>query len=699
MRNELELILTIEKYLNNGLSAEEKTAFEKDLSADPQLQEAVALQREIMQGIGNLSLKQNIQLARKKYYRIRRFTKWGLASLIVIAVVVGIFVYSGRKSNHSLSFPLPEYNELHQKQWADADKRLAPQKFLINNDHDTIIETQSGMVVQIPANGFLTEKKQPVTGQIELIVKEANDAATIMRAGLSSTSGDQLLESAGMFLLDARQNQKILSINPTTGLYIELPADTIQPGMKLFKGKRLADGRIDWVDPQPLEHDLTTVNINTLNFYPPRYLDSLAKWGYNITDKKFTDSLYYSFADWFLEPLPKEYSEHVYFDDSGTSYNWVGNIKCAINPAKIKAIWNEQFQNTILATREFEERIRYIHQIQSNSILDLYINNPDRKLYEIDSMAASITGEGNYKQFEDFAARRDGGVKLNSALSQQLRKYYERKTQTFMTAVAKTNYEFWEKQAQLDKEAANKHTEHYNDSLDNNTRRFEEELALNLKSAYKQLGYDSGGTPRLPATNVYRAQITTTGWYNIDKEVTEATLNRTTLNYVDSLSGKTATIKYESVSFQLNKPEQYDDLYIYLLPDKLNSFMRLTPVNGQYTEKLNELIKYKLVCVGYKGERAFFYLQPAVEPKAYANIELAEISTSELNRLLKQEKNRNPGAGLQKELAYYQFYKKDKIRQQNNADRQLLKHKISLVIFECLDRLLEDVFEGRGINR
>jgi hypothetical protein len=230
--------------------------------------------------------------------------------------------------------------------------------------------------------------------------------------------------------------------------------------------------------------------------------------------------------------------------------------------------------------------------------------------------------------------------------------------------------------------------------LDNNTRRYEEELALNLKSAYKQLGYDTSGTPRLPANNVYSAQITTTGWYNIDRYVTEATTDRTTLNYTDSSRGKTATIKYEAVSFQLNKPEQYDDLYVYLLPDKLNSFMRLTPVNGQYAEKLNELITYKLVCVGYKGVRVFFYSLPAIEPKAYTNIELSEISTSELNRLLNQEKNRNPGAGIQKELVYYQFNKNDKERQKNNANRKLLKHKISLVIFECLGKLLNDVFRN-----
>jgi hypothetical protein len=98
--------------------------------------------------------------------------------------------------------------------------------------------------------------------------------------------------------------------------------------------------------------------------------------------------------------------------------------------------------------------------------------------------------------------------------------------------------------------------------------------------------------------------------------------------------------------------------------------------------------------VGYKGDRLFFYSLPAIEPKAYTNIELAEISTSELNRQLNLDKNRNPGAAVQKELVYYQFNKKDKIRQQNNADMKLLKHKISLVIFDCLGKLLNEVFEG-----
>jgi hypothetical protein len=63
-----------------------------------------------------------------------------------------------------------------------------------------------------------------------------------------------------------------------------------------------------------------------------------------------------------------------------------------------------------------------------------------------------------------------------------------------------------------------------------------------------------------------------------------------------------------------------------------------------------------------------------------------------LNQILNQEKNRNHGSEVQKELVYYNFYKKDKIRQQDNANRKQLKQKISLVIFGCLDELLDKVF-------
>ncbi|OQP54433.1 hypothetical protein [Niastella populi] len=678
MRNELEQISIIEKYLNNELSAEEKAAFEKNLQADPQLQEALTLQQEIMKGIDNLSMKQKIHWAKKRYYRNRNITRWGLTSLIVIAVVTAIIIYSGKnKSQSSIKeLPaLPAFNEQHRNEWADADKKIPPQKFLITMGRDTIVETKAGMIIQVPANGFLTGDKQPVTGQIELTIKEAMDAAGIISAGLSSTSGDQLLESAGMFLIDARQNENILAVNPVAGLYLELPTDTIHPGMKLFSGKRMTDGRIDWVAPQPLERTLTPVDINQLNFYPPRYLDSLAKWGYNTNNKKFTDSLYYSYSHFF-----REYETAV--EESRESYgaNSYNNInECAINPAKIKAIWGEKYQNTLLATREFEERLNQIHQTGKNVVLDLYVNNLDKTLSEIDSMAVKNL-KGAFKQrFLAFAARHDGAIKINSALTQKLRQYYDTKTKTFMDAVAQTRRAFWEKQEHLDKEANQKQTAHTMDSLKRIADRFNEELQLNLKRTYSQLGYNS--PPRLPGANVYKARITATGWYNVDRIVTEATITRTTLNISDAATGKNASIRYEPVSFAVNNAPQYDDLYIYLLPEKLNSFIRLPVANDKYTERLNELIKYKLVCVGYKGEQAFYYMQPGIEPKAYTNIELQSVSASELNRLLNREGNGRHEAGIQKDLAFYLYYKKESQRQKHNLELLEFTWKVQTIIW------------------
>lgn len=176
-------------------------------------------------------------------------------------------------------------------------------------------------------------------------------------------------------------------------------------------------------------------------------------------------------------------------------------------------------------------------------------------------------------------------------------------------------------------------------------------------------------------------EIVATGWYNVDRYVYESTTTRTTLNYTNASTGKTATIKYQPVAVQINNAAQFDDLYVYLLPDKLYSFMRMKQENGKYTEQLNELIKYKLVCVGYKGERAFYYSQQTIAPKNYTNITLAEISTQELNRKLNEEGNGSKGTEIQKDIAFYLFYNKDKKRQDHNLALYQLTWKVKQVIW------------------
>jgi hypothetical protein len=722
MRPELELIQKIEQYLKGGLSITDKVSFEKQIANDPGLREEVRLQQEVMKGIERAGMKQKIQIAGRKFMLQNNFLKWGLGGLSILVVLVAALLYYNSKTSHHNAYEgkaLPEYNEQGETNWADADRNISARTFLIDAAKDTVIETKGGIVMVVPANVFLDENGNPANGKIELAVKEALDPATMMNAGLSTKSGAGLLESGGMFFIDARKNGKALRIDPAKGISMEIPADSVKPGMQLFNGKRMPDGTIDWINPKPLEHGLVPVNIETLNFYPPHYLDSLQRWGYDIRNKKFTDSLYYSFARFFWRPdrskktdttkaeaamdeavnAPKrEYLNSKFQSDSVGQIvkdyaidslrgenNEAFYIPCGINPAKIKAIWNEKFQNTILATREFEERLQQIHLIGDPAILDLYVNNLDKSLSYIDSLAASGLGEGGQlwlKEFISFASRHDGKVQNGSNQFQLLKNYYQNKTRAFTEAMAKTQNEFWNKQSQLDNEADSKRSEHETDSNSRMNQNFSEEFTVNLKDAYRQLGYDTAIKPRMN-TGIYSVLVTTTGWCNVDRYVYESTVNRSSLNYTDPGTGKKAVINYLPVSFGVEQWNEYDRLYVYLLPDKLSSFMRLTGSGGKYSEKLDELMQYKLVCLAYKDEQAYFYSMEAVQPKDYSNIALMPIEKNELDKKLNSAGTASQASAIVKENEFFQFEIVDQKRQKHNLALLELVRRTMKLIFPC----------------
>jgi hypothetical protein len=722
MRSELELIEKIEQYLKDELSNTDKADFEKQMADNPALREEVRLQQEVMNGIERAGLKQKIQIAKRNFRQGKNFTKWGLGGLSILVVLTAAFLFYKNNTVHHTyeGKSLPKYNENGEKQWADADKNISAQTFIIDASKDTVIETKGGIVMAVPANGFLDENGNSAKGNVELVVKEALDPATMMNAGLSTKSGGDLLESGGMFFIDARKDGKPLKINPANGIYTEVPANDIKPGMQLFSGKRMPDGTIDWVDPKPLEHDLMPVDIQSLNFYPPHYLDSLQRWGYDIKNKEFMDSLYYSFARLFWHPTPatadsttavriennkivsapkeerifeslkKDPSIQNIVDDFQTDTGkylpdtLYYDIPCGINPAKIKAIWNDKFQNTILATREFEERLHWIHIIGDPAILDLYVNNLDKSLSFIDSLAASRWHAGNeaYNIFLSFASRHDGKVKNGSARFQELKSYYENKSKAFTEAIAKTQNEFWNKQAQSDNDADNRKSEHETDSANRMQQNFAEEFNLNLKEAYRQLGYDTSIKPG-GNRNVYKVDVTSTGWCNVDRYVYASTVNRTTLNYTDTGTGKKAVINYLPFSIQVDQWNEYDQLYVYLLPDKLNSFMRLDGGNGKYSEKLDELIKYDLVCIAYKGEQAYYYSEKVIQSKEYTGIKLSTISKDELILKLNSAGGLAQVSDIQKENDFFQFEVVDKKRQKHNMALQELTDKIRELIFPC----------------
>jgi hypothetical protein len=102
---------------------------------------------------------------------------------------------------------------------------------------------------------------------------------------------------------------------------------------------------------------------------------------YNIVTKELVDSLYYSFSPYFKGKINDSLygKSEAYKHRHEEEYHDNILVK-GINPAIIKTIKDEQFQNTLLATREFEIRLQAIFNLCNNKAIEIYINNLDKNL-------------------------------------------------------------------------------------------------------------------------------------------------------------------------------------------------------------------------------------------------------------------------------------------------------------------------------
>lgn len=785
MRNELNTIEQIERYLRHEMTAEEKLQFEKEINSNPALKKSVEQQRQLIEGLKTISLKNKAKKAHKKYTIGKKLWRYGGAGLGIIAIIAGSYFISTRlsssDSDSSQAYTLPELNENGEKLWADADKYLPYQFFTIDGSKDTVLQTEDGIVMAIPAGAFLDESGNPVKGEINFEVKEAINSNDIMKAGLNTRSGDQLLETGGMFYMNARKDGKSLKIDPSKGIYTEVPTDDVKPGMQLYEGKRMADGTIDWVNPKPLEKYLIPVDIHSLNFYPPNYEDTLSVLSKRYDDKKYKDSLYYSYASLFDEKNPEFYSIAINYTEDKVKtdtvfyqnesylkgrnifkqecsschhptksivgpplkgaldrwtkagvrneiYNWIKNPKktydagipyvrnlvqiyvskglplmtghkitneeislvldyannynstedfSGINPAKIEAIWNNKFNRTLLATREFEERLKVIHQTCNNAVLDIYVNNLDKKLCKIDSMAANIAG-GYSDQFLAFAQRGDGRIKDGQGHLEKLKKYYENRAKAVTQAMKKVEKEFWDKDQKDRNKFAEKNVDFAIKDGQRAVTNLVQEYVINHKEAVRQLGYTSVPGP------TYGAVVTVVGWNNLDKAVLESVLTRTTLDYTDPITGKKAIIKYEEFTATIKDRNNYDAAFVYLIPDQLDSYMRMEEKNNNYSEKLNELFKHELVCVAYKGKHAYYQYIETVAPGKVDQIELKAVSNKELDKQLGKIKQYKHKQSLLTELSFRHIQQKENLRQKEVQSIVEFRERMKNVVFPCM---------------
>lgn len=329
--------------------------------------------------------------------------------------------------------------------------------------------------------------------------------------------------------------------------------------------------------------------------------------------------------------------------DAILDYANAGNIKYEVDPARIAGIWNDKFQNTIIATKEFEERLQVIFQYGMTDIIDLYVNNLDKKMYEIDSMVARNTYIPEFYEFRD---RHDGGISISESHMKKLQDFYNRKKEAVDRAAEAT----FQKRNDQESTEDNKHygnlAEAASDAQNQYINNVGKEFRVNLEEAYRQLGIEA---IQPPANAYYGFNVSNTGWHNVDRYVLESTVTRTTLDYTDSATGKKAVIKYEPLTVTVADANEYELLSVYLVADSLPCFMKINGTNGTYAEKLNELMRYSLVVVGQKSGKWFWTTKYEVKPGT-AEVQLEAIEESQLRVNLDHSFSKSLGNDFRKEL-------------------------------------------------
>jgi len=511
------------------------------------------------------------------------------------------------------------------------------QFFEINTKKDTVVEAINGTIVAFPKDCFVDSKGMVIEGNVDFELAEALDLSSMIFSNLTTTSNNQILETGGMVFINAYYKNKEVFINKEKPIYIEIPTNNFNPNMMKYEGIRDTDGNMNWINPKPLQNYLVPIDLNLLDFLPNGLEKEIRTSHEEILEKAFVDSTYYQ-----LNCKLK----HVLIRGVEISVGSTG-----INPRKIKTIKSKKFQNTFIATREFEKRLQFLFANCDDNLIDLYINNLDKNMWEVDEMVANqsdsiaelyvhdefkyskekklwftvvdTTGYRNSlrKEFQNFAKQGKTNVKNGGIYSKVLKHFYESKL--------KENQNYFKKISTKIKENIKNEKKVLNELIK------EYETVLNKREKYRM--------------ETYGFVQTETGWVNLDFGTAPKNWN------------------YKAIRILIENNQSENDTYVYVIYQSINSLLRLTMTDlNLYEIEGGEMPTYKneklhVICISSKNSD-FFFATKEVAIKELSNdivMSLKEVSKKEIDTFLKNLKNNGLSNNLQHDIKYQEKIKKE----------------------------------------
>lgn len=167
-----------------------------------------------------------------------------LFTLITLAIVTASFVGCTKED--------PYVNIIETADVLESINKLAPQaqKFTENADHEIVINTSHGLTFRFPQGSFKDGAGNTITGNVDVSITEYMSNEDMLASGVTTTSGDKILQSGGMFKVDVTKNGSDVQL---ASVYtVNIPSASQDPNMRIFKGQEIsgANGEriVDWVE-------------------------------------------------------------------------------------------------------------------------------------------------------------------------------------------------------------------------------------------------------------------------------------------------------------------------------------------------------------------------------------------------------------------------------------------------------------------
>lgn len=404
-----------------------------------------------------------------------------------------------------------------------------------------------------------------------------------------------------------------------------------------------------------------------------------------MTKKPLTINGFYSYQTCKIDEFCLPPYEEVFSVKVNSTGNNAQEPKSHIPPSKVLAIWDKKFDNTILATQDFEDRMKLIHQTCDKKVFDVYVKNLNEPLWKLDERVAKM----GYKEFQALADQRIGKVKINDTHQKNLIAFYEAAVKTIRERGKQELETALKKERQWDNELQGVRNKEVLRKGLRESANLNEEYGFNLRNVYKQLGVTAGFQMHGGGTIV-----------NIDKYVWDATVARQSTLITDPQTGKTAQITYEPLTVEVKESEQYDQLFIYLFSKEINSYQRLDFKEGKLNYNLNGDMNYSAALVGMNEQGYFYHQINELKAEDLGVLTLEKISEKEFDKrinILNNHRTDKPMSlkdelqWLFKEQTNYKVLQK---RRENAAFRA----QIRPTIYSCEQRELPDTFEVVGIT-